>query len=97
LIEGASYTSSSIQLEPEDTLLLYTDGVTEAENRSRNLFEDERLKEAFGHYKDVSLKALQDGILSTVEKFTEGASQTDDITLLLARYRGPAEEEHKTN
>jgi sigma-B regulation protein RsbU (phosphoserine phosphatase) len=97
LIEGASYTSSSIQLEPEDTLLLYTDGVTEAENRSRKLFEDERLKEAFGHYQDTSLKALQEGILGTVEKFTEGASQTDDITLLLARYRGPAEEDHKTD
>jgi sigma-B regulation protein RsbU (phosphoserine phosphatase) len=100
LVEKAFYTSSRIQLEPGDTLLLYTDGVTEAENRARNLFEDERLKEAFGRYKDLSLKALQEGILSTVEKFTEGASQSDDITLLLARYRGPADaadEDHKTD
>jgi serine phosphatase RsbU (regulator of sigma subunit) len=97
LVEKASYTSSRIQLEPGDTLLLYTDGVTEAESRARSLFEDERLKEAFGRYKDLSLKALQEGILSTVEKFTEGASQSDDITLLLARYRGPADEDHKTD
>jgi phosphoserine phosphatase RsbU/P len=72
--------------------LLYTDGVTEAEDRDRNLFQDGRLKEAFGRHQDSSLKTLQDGIWSAVERFTEGASQSDDVTLLVVRYRGPAEE-----
>jgi sigma-B regulation protein RsbU (phosphoserine phosphatase) len=72
-------------------LLLYTDGITEAEDKARNLFQDTRLKETFGSHKDVSLKALQEGILSAIEDFTGGASQSDDITLLLARYRGSAE------
>jgi phosphoserine phosphatase RsbU/P len=91
LVEGASYTSSSIQLEPNDTLLLYTDGVTEAENRDGKLYQEDRLEESFVRHKDSSLNALQEGILSDVERFTEGASQSDDITLLLARYRGSAE------
>jgi serine phosphatase RsbU (regulator of sigma subunit) len=95
LVEKASFTSTRIQLEPGDTLLLYTDGVTEAEDRDRNLFQDGRLKEAFGQHQDSSLKTLQDGILSAVEKFTEGASQSDDVTLLVVRYRGPAEEDVK--
>jgi len=93
LVEEASYTSSRFQLEPGDTLLLYTDGVTEAENSFRELYQEARLKEAFRQYKDVPLKAIQEGILGTIESFAEGASQSDDVTLLLVRYRGP--EGHK--
>jgi serine phosphatase RsbU (regulator of sigma subunit) len=37
------------------------------------------------------LKTLQDGIWSAIEKFTEGANQSDDVTLLVVRYRGSAE------
>ena len=91
LVETELFTSSHIQLEPGDTLLLYTDGVTEAEDRNRNLFQDGRLKEAFGQHPNSSLKTLLDGVGSAVEKFTGGASQADDLTLLAVRYRGPAE------
>ncbi|WP_263351922.1 SpoIIE family protein phosphatase [Acidicapsa acidisoli] len=93
LVEEASYTSSRFQLEPEDTLLLYTDGVTEAEDRFGKLFQDTRLQETFGQYKDAPLKATQEGILSAVENFSQGASQSDDITLLLVRYRGPEKQQ----
>jgi sigma-B regulation protein RsbU (phosphoserine phosphatase) len=96
LDEKESFTSTRIQLEPGDTLLLYTDGVTEAEDKDRNLFQDGRLKEAFGQHQDSSLKILQDGILGAVKKFTEGASQSDDVTLLVVRYRGPAQDDSKT-
>jgi phosphoserine phosphatase RsbU/P len=91
LVKMASYTSSNIQLEPEDTLLLYTDGVTEAEDRDRNLFQDERLKDVFSQHQDSTLKTLQDGIFSAIEDFTKGASQADDVTLLMVRYRGSVE------
>jgi len=92
LVAQASFTSSCIQLEPGDTLLLYTDGVTEAEDRERNLFEDVRLKEAFSRHPDSSLKTVQDGIWSAVESFTGGANQSDDVTLLVLRYHGPSQE-----
>jgi serine phosphatase RsbU (regulator of sigma subunit) len=46
--------------------------------------------EAAGRHQDSTLGDLKDGILAAVEKFTEGASQFDDITLLVVRYRGPA-------
>jgi len=96
LLEREYFESNSIQLEPGDTLLLYTDGVTEAEDRDRNLFQDGRLKEALGEHQDSSLKNLLDGIVSTVEEFTGGASQADDVTLLVVRYRGSAEDDCKT-
>ena len=89
LIEQASFKAARIQLEPEDTLLLYTDGVTEAEDKGRNLFGAERLKEALSRHRDPSLSGLQAGILDAIERFASGASQSDDITFLLVRYRRP--------
>jgi serine phosphatase RsbU (regulator of sigma subunit) len=93
LIEDATYSARQIQLEPGDTLLLYTDGVTEAEDKDRNLFGMARLKEALGQHSESSLRDLQSGILSAVETFADGASQSDDITLLVVRYRCPADSE----
>jgi serine phosphatase RsbU (regulator of sigma subunit)/pSer/pThr/pTyr-binding forkhead associated (FHA) protein len=96
LLESESFPSSRIQLEPGDTLLLYTDGVTEAEDRNRNLFQDVRLKEALIQRQGSSLNALLDGIWSVVETFTGGVSQSDDVTLLVVCYRGPAENDGNT-
>jgi serine phosphatase RsbU (regulator of sigma subunit) len=87
LIPEASFTASRVQLEPDDTLLLFTDGVTEAEDKKRSLFETERLMEAFARHSDCSLDRLQSGIFDAVEKFSAGTKQSDDITLLLVRYR----------
>ena len=50
-----------------------------------------RLKEALGAQMDLALGALQAGILDAVEKFAGGASQSDDITLLVVRYRRPVD------
>ena len=83
-----SYSSAHVQLEPGDTLLLYTDGVTEAEDRGKHLFQEERLRDALRAHRDASLKDLQDGIFRAVETFSEGASQSDDVTLLVVRFHG---------
>jgi sigma-B regulation protein RsbU (phosphoserine phosphatase) len=88
LLESESYPSSRIQLDPGDTLLLYTDGITEAEDNNRQLFQDERLKKIFSQYQDASLQQLQDGVMSAIEAFTGGASQSDDVTLLVVRFGG---------
>jgi sigma-B regulation protein RsbU (phosphoserine phosphatase) len=89
LLEQASFKAEHIQLEPGDTLLLYTDGVTEAEDRDQNQFGGTRLKEALGRHQDGSLAEVQAGILREVERFAEGANQSDDITLLVVRYQRP--------
>jgi serine phosphatase RsbU (regulator of sigma subunit) len=91
LIEMATYTADRIQLEPDDTLLLYSDGVTEAHDKDQNLFGDERLMEALAPHQGDSLGDLQAGILHAVEQFAAGASQSDDITILVVRYRKPAD------
>ncbi len=91
LVRSADYSSDRIQLDPGDTLLLYTDGVTEAENQERGLFQEGRLKEAFHMHDNRSLQVLQSGISAAIEEFTNGATQADDVTLLLVRYHGAAD------
>lgn len=90
LLEGVSFSSNRIRLAPDDTLLLFTDGVTEAEDRERNLFGQARLIEAFVRHSKSPLRELQSGILDTLERFAEGVRQSDDITLLFVKYTRPA-------
>ncbi len=91
LVEKASFTASRIRLEPDDTLLLFTDGVTEAEDKERNLFGHTQLMNAFVRHSNGSLDEIKSGILGALEKFSAGTRQSDDITLLLVRYRKPAD------
>jgi phosphoserine phosphatase RsbU/P len=90
LIPEASYESACLQLEPEDTLVLYSDGVTEAENVNHDLFEVSGLSQALAGKQDVPVEVLQQSVLDAVSAFTRGASQSDDITLLVVRYRSAA-------
>src|SRR6202171_4926030 len=90
LIPEADYTAATINLQPSDTLILFTDGVTEAMDPGHQLFGDTRLREVLAGQHDMPLEDLQKTILNSVETFTRGASQSDDITVLLVRYRAAA-------
>lgn len=91
-IEDFEYKTETIQLNPGDELLLYTDGVTEATNTNRELFGDDRLIESLkkmplsqaGKPHDVC-----DYLLKEVKRFANGAEQSDDITMLCFKYIGP--------
>jgi phosphoserine phosphatase RsbU/P len=88
LLPEATFQSSVFNLQPGDTLVLFSDGVTEAMNPEEKEFGNGRLKEALAGRANVSVKELQEVILSSVREFTRGAGQADDLTLLLVRYQG---------
>jgi sigma-B regulation protein RsbU (phosphoserine phosphatase) len=90
LIPEAEHTAARIQLEPEDTLVLFSDGVTEAENLNHEPFELSRLSRALAGHEGTPVEALQQSILESVQTFSNGAGQSDDITLLVVRYRAAA-------
>ena len=90
LIPQADYTATTVNLQPGDTLALYSDGVTEAMDPEQQLFGVTRLQEVLSGQHKMPLEDLQRAIFESVETFTRGASQADDITLLLVRYRAVA-------
>jgi len=92
LVPEAQYTAACLKLEPGDTLVLYSDGVTEAMDPQEQMFGMGRLKEVLRGQAELGLDELQKRVLESVENFTRGARQADDLTLLLVRYRATAME-----
>jgi serine phosphatase RsbU (regulator of sigma subunit) len=88
LFEESEYVAHEEFLLPGDVLALFSDGITEAMDPERELYGDERLSEALAGQGSAALDDLQKTVLKSVESFTQGASQADDLTLLLVRYRG---------
>ena len=88
-VDGMRYKEYELLFAPGDELFLYTDGVTEASNLSRELFGSNRMVEAL----NASSRAA-DGVLETVksrlDEFVGEAEQFDDITMLCFRYLGSA-------
>ncbi len=87
LVQEAEYTSASVQLEPGDTLVLFSDGVTEAMDPAEELYGVPRLREVLTGQSECALEKLQKAILESVENFAKGAHQADDLTLLIVRFR----------
>ena len=90
LMPEAEYTAVRLELEPGDTLVLFSDGVTEAMDPAEELFGVARLRDLLDGHADTPLDQLQKTVLESVQNFSRGASQTDDLTLLLVRYRAAA-------
>jgi serine phosphatase RsbU (regulator of sigma subunit) len=83
IVRGASWRTETVTLAPGETLVLYTDGVTEAQNLAGELFEVERLLAAVGGAGERTAQGVQAAILAAVAQFVGGAPQADDLTLLV--------------
>jgi len=77
-----AFVTERLTLEPGGTLFLYTDGVTEAKNPEESLFGEERLLKALQIAPQADLAEMIHFISSEVAQHADGASQSDDITLL---------------
>ena len=88
LLEGSTYELAGRQLSPGDKLVIYTDGVTEAQDARGAFFGRKRLFDLVRAQAAASAAELHDAIQGAVRDFTEGAPQSDDITLVVLDYRG---------
>lgn len=86
LMEGAEFGLSEERLEPGDKLLIYSDGVTEAQNEAGEFFGKRRLLKVLETNAGSSAAALHDAVHEAVAAFTGGAAQSDDITLLVLAF-----------
>lgn len=87
-IADFSYQTESVQMQKDDALFLYTDGVTEAENKATELFGDSHTLGIVELLKDASMKEMADGVFDAVKTFADGNEQSDDITMLCLRWKG---------
>jgi serine phosphatase RsbU (regulator of sigma subunit) len=82
LFPGQSYSSETLDLERGETLVLYTDGVTDAADPGQSHFGEERLAACFEAGAGATATETVDRLLRTVHEFAAGAAQYDDITIL---------------
>ncbi len=83
--EGTEYPIMHIQLGEGETLVLYTDGVTEATNKENELFGDARLLDVARDLQGLSIHEMIKGIKANVDIFVAEAPQFDDITIVAIR------------
>lgn len=74
------YTSESFQLQEGDTIVCFTDGISEAFSSSGELYGDDRLCETVGRLIGLPAEELLNGIFDDVKTFAEGTDQSDDMT-----------------
>jgi sigma-B regulation protein RsbU (phosphoserine phosphatase) len=85
LFENADYELHDVDLTANDTVVMYTDGVTEAMNDQWEQFGTERLEAIVKQHSKIPSQELAKRIIEAVRQFTSGAAQSDDITLLILR------------
>ena len=88
-MEGIRYRKFELQLNPGDTIYLYTDGVTEATDAAEKLYGDERLLKLLNEQKSASAREICEYVKADVDAFVGDAEQFDDITMLCLTWLGP--------
>jgi anti-sigma regulatory factor (Ser/Thr protein kinase) len=90
LVEDSSYGWGRLVLGSGETIVLYTDGVTEAMDPAGQFFSERRLESILTQTKFASAREQIEHLTSQITHFAAGAEQSDDIAALAIRYLGPA-------
>jgi sigma-B regulation protein RsbU (phosphoserine phosphatase) len=88
MIEEATFELGECRLSAGDQVVVYSDGVTEAQNGAGDFFGRKRLLEAVTGRAARGCRAVHDAIQASVTGFTEGTAQSDDVTVLVMEYGG---------
>jgi phosphoserine phosphatase RsbU/P len=83
MFDFASYQSRALQLDKGDILVVYSDGLTDAENPEQDMFGEARLLEIIRREAPSGSHAVEQTFLRAIEDFTRGTPQTDDITFVV--------------
>ncbi|MGB2907108.1 MAG: SpoIIE family protein phosphatase [Candidatus Aminicenantaceae bacterium] len=88
MFPAQDYVSSIIKLNPGDTALLYTDGLTESRNKENQELTDEGLGKLLKKHQKLPAEKLMQTIFEELEVFTDGAEPMDDMTLVIIKRNG---------
>ncbi len=81
----SAYNEGQVLLSPGEIIVIYSDGVTEAEDASESLFGEQRLQEIIKKNKNLSSQEIMAEIYEEVKNFQSGTEQDDDITLIVMK------------
>lgn len=85
LFGDARYDEESLSIEAGDTLVMFSDGISEAASRNRE-FGDTRIHQIVSEHRGVTPSAILDRLMSGVREFTNNGRQRDDMTIFVVRY-----------
>jgi phosphoserine phosphatase RsbU/P len=88
----SAYGTARLELRPGETLYLYTDGITEATNRSGELFTEQRLETVLREAAGNGTRKIVEAVSGAVHLFVAGAPQSDDITAMAVRIADPSKQ-----
>jgi serine phosphatase RsbU (regulator of sigma subunit) len=83
IFDSACYPSQPFHLDKGDILVVYSDGLTDAQNPREEMFGAERLLRLIREEGPSGSQVLEHKFLAAIEEFTEGSPQTDDITFMI--------------
>jgi len=88
MFDFASYESRAFRLNEGDILVVYSDGLTDAQDQQEEMFGKKRLLQIIRREAPSGSHALEQALLKAVDEFTQGVPQTDDITFVVVeKYR----------
>jgi sigma-B regulation protein RsbU (phosphoserine phosphatase) len=83
MFDFATYQSRTFSLDKGDILMVYSDGLTDAQDQQGEMFGEERLLQIIQQGAPLGSFALERKILRAIDEFTQGLPQTDDITFIV--------------
>jgi phosphoserine phosphatase RsbU/P len=88
LFESAAFDEETLTLTPGDLIVCFSDGVTEAMNPAMEEFTDDRLLACAETHRGKTPQQVLDALLADVQAFCAGATQSDDVTVVMVRFNG---------
>ena len=83
IFDSFAYETHALHLCSGDILVVYSDGLTDAENPQKEMFSEERVREIIRRDAPSGSRAVEQGFLKAIEDFTHGMPQTDDVTFVV--------------
>ena len=88
LFEHAIFEEDTVELQPGDFLVVFSDGVTEAMSATGEEFGEDRLLKCVNANRSLEPMRMLEAVIAAVKLFAAGANQSDDVTAMVLRYAG---------
>lgn len=83
IMDPVDFKGDSVALKPKEKLILFSDGIPEARNTEGEFFSDEAFEHWLLEHKSLSPSQMMMNLLKTIDTFSKGQSQSDDITIII--------------